>query len=424
MATANSIELSEKAEELRDKAGDSKHEDEILGAAAELDLLAAFGSDSEEEEDEPICAERKRSNTGGNSKGKYLSASNVLPLDVEWLDDGYRFPFGENVLIVGDSGVGKTLLTLRLAADFTRGRKTPEGTPGEAGNVIMVSPEDSIASKLVPGLMTADADLNRVFFLNKVDVTGERSGQAVEARFRLPEHLGALEDAINELGAGLVILDPFMAIVSKKVATGRNQSVRQEIVEPLEDIASRTGACLVMVGHFNKGSLRDLEAIKRTIGGSKGLTDAYRTIHVVLNTDQPNVKMVYTIKHNIGPQPTDLLYEIESVSVNRVRVKFTRGFSPTFIETYSKNVVNERQDSIIRVLEKSNRPLSSREINQLANVRDYEDCRDQLRRLVDKKYIGYPYRNQYCSLAYLATINKDQSATTTATTTTKEEDNQ
>lgn len=410
MATIISEELAEKAEELRDKAGNSKHEDEILGAAAELDLLAAFGSDREEDDNEPI-------NAGG--KGKYISASNVLPLDVEWLDDGYRFPFGENVLIVGDSGAGKTLLTLRLAADFTKGRKTPEGTTGEAGNVIMISPEDSIASKLVPGLITADADLDKVFFLNKVDVTGERSGQAVAARFRLPEHLGALEDAINELKAGLVILDPFMAIVSKKVATGRNQSVRQEIVEPLEDIAYRTGACLVMVGHFNKGSLKDLEAIKKTIGGSKGLTDAYRTIHVVLNTDQPSVKMIYTIKHNIGPQPADLLYEIEVLDVNQVRVKFTRGFSPAFMETHNKNVVNERQNSIIKVLEATNGTLSSRVINQMANVRDYEDCRDQLRRLVDKKMIGYPYRNQYCSLAYLATINN--AATTTTTATTEEE---
>lgn len=385
--TPNQQELAEKAEEYRDQGKDEQ--------ASELDLLSGLDLAMESED---ITEESPGNHT---TSGCSIPASSIHPMSMAWIDDGYRFAYGENVLIVGDSGVGKTLLTCKLAADYTQGRKTPEGTPGDMGHVLMITPEDKYATKIIPALIAAGADMAKVHLMSRVQIKAKGSGQSMEERFRIPDHFAQLEEEINRYQIGMVILDPFMAIVSKRIATGRNQNVRQDVVEPLEDVAARTGACIIMVGHFNKGRLTDPEAIKQAVGASKGLTDAYRTIHVVLKTSQPGVVVFANVKHNAGPESSDMCYEIASVGKQRwPTIKFTSGYSPEFIKTRNEQIISEKQDNIIHVLQSENRMLTSHEINALAKVKDYDDCRKQLYLLTHDGLIVRPYRNQYCSLDY------------------------
>jgi len=51
--------------------------------------------------------------------------SDVKPKDVEWLWPG-RFPLGKLTLVVGDPGVGKSFLTIALAAHVSTGRNWPD----------------------------------------------------------------------------------------------------------------------------------------------------------------------------------------------------------------------------------------------------------------------------------------------------------
>jgi hypothetical protein len=72
----------------------------------------------------------------------FVQLSRLTPCSVEWLWPG-RLPLGHPVLIDGDPGLGKSLITLDLAARITTGQPFPDGTPGGmAAPVMIVNAED------------------------------------------------------------------------------------------------------------------------------------------------------------------------------------------------------------------------------------------------------------------------------------------
>jgi RecA-family ATPase len=89
----------------------------------------------------------------------------VLVADVDreqvtWLWPG-RIPRGKLVVLDGDPGVGKSTLTLTIAAKVSTGSPFPDGARPERGDVILLSAEDDIADTIRPRLEAAGADLNR-----------------------------------------------------------------------------------------------------------------------------------------------------------------------------------------------------------------------------------------------------------------------
>ncbi|PYT27616.1 MAG: hypothetical protein DMG58_20010 [Acidobacteria bacterium] len=99
---------------------------------------------------------------GGNVYG--VLASEVKPEHVEWLWDG-RIPLGKITILDGDPGLGKSALTLDIAARITTGSPMPDGSPGVDGGVVVLNAEDDEADTIVPRLMAMNADLTRVRLL-------------------------------------------------------------------------------------------------------------------------------------------------------------------------------------------------------------------------------------------------------------------
>ena len=95
--------------------------------------------------------------------------SDVTPQDVAWLWYPY-IPLGKLTLLEGDPGLGKTFISLTLAAAITRGWPllSQTGAPGddlEPADVLYMSAEDGLADTLRPRLDAADADVSRVHAL-------------------------------------------------------------------------------------------------------------------------------------------------------------------------------------------------------------------------------------------------------------------
>lgn len=67
------------------------------------------------------------------ASGTLLSDITSEPL--HWLWEK-RIPLGKLTTLDGDPGLGKSLLTLDLAARVTTGRPMPDGTPGVSGTVV------------------------------------------------------------------------------------------------------------------------------------------------------------------------------------------------------------------------------------------------------------------------------------------------
>src|SRR5581483_9400486 len=95
-----------------------------------------------------------------NGRVSLIRADQVEPEQVEWLWPG-RIPFGEITILAGDPGLGKSLLTVWLAAELSRGELGGEGP----ADVLLSSAEDARAQIVVPRLGAARAAMERVHFI-------------------------------------------------------------------------------------------------------------------------------------------------------------------------------------------------------------------------------------------------------------------
>src|SRR5262245_62143557 len=75
--------------------------------------------------------------------------STVQPERVEWLWQD-RIPLGKLTIIDGDPGLGKSVLTLDLAARVSRGIEMPDGSSGRSGGVVLLSAEDGLSDTIRP----------------------------------------------------------------------------------------------------------------------------------------------------------------------------------------------------------------------------------------------------------------------------------
>ena len=228
-----------------------------------------------------------------------LSAVQREPLHPLWERHIYR---GKLHLIEGDPDLGKTTTTLDLAARISRGAVMPDGSPGigPAGVVIMGA-EDGLADTVRPRLEAAGADLSRIVALTAiVDGDGERMPA-------LPLDLGAIEAAIADVDAVLVIIDPLMAFLDGTVNSWRDQDVRRALA-PLARLAERTGCAIVLLRHLNKSN--GAHAMYRG-GGSIGIVGAARVaLLVAADPDDAERRIVATVKNNLAPHPPSLAFRL------------------------------------------------------------------------------------------------------------------
>src|SRR2546425_13213582 len=91
------------------------------------------------------------------SKLRWRPLSDVEPESVKYLQPG-RIPFGKLTLLVGDPGIGKSRMTLDLAARVSTGTEWPTGGRAPLGNVIVLSAEDGVADTIRPSVDTFGGD--------------------------------------------------------------------------------------------------------------------------------------------------------------------------------------------------------------------------------------------------------------------------
>lgn len=226
--------------------------------------------------------------------------ANVKPERVSWTWSRY-IPAGKVTVQEGDPGLGKSTMTLDLAARISRGAPMPDGTPGPAAaGVAILSAEDGLADTIRPRLEAAGADLAKVVALTAILGDGERMPS-------LPIDLDEIEATVLEHDAALVIIDPLMAYLAADVNSHRDQDVRRTLA-PLSALAERTGAAVLVVRHLNKGSG---PALYRG-GGSIGIIGAARAALLVAPDPEDETRRILAVsKSNLGALPPALAYRVE-----------------------------------------------------------------------------------------------------------------
>ena len=96
-----------------------------------------------------------------------VCAASVATKPVEWEWRG-RIPSKKLTIFDGDPDLGKSMVTIDIAARKSTGHSFPDGAPCKAGNVLIVNVEDGVADTIVPRLEAHGADLSRVFIFSSV----------------------------------------------------------------------------------------------------------------------------------------------------------------------------------------------------------------------------------------------------------------
>jgi len=214
----------------------------------------------------------------------------------------------------GDPGLGKTAMTLDLAARVSAGKGFPDGATCEPAGVVLLSAEDGLADTIRPRLDAAGADVDRVLALATVP-----DENCHDRLLSIPDDIPLIEKGIRRVGARLVVVDPLMAFLSGETNSHRDQDVRRALA-PLAGLAERTGACVLVVRHLNKAAANN--PLYRG-GGSIGIIGAARMAFVVGKDPQDeNRRVVASTKNNLAKPPKSLMFTLKEADSGSVRISW------------------------------------------------------------------------------------------------------
>lgn len=201
---------------------------------------------------------------------------------VHWLWP-HRIAVGVSHVVFGAGGAGKSSAMRNVAALIAMGAPMPgEETGSEPRSVIIIGHEDS-KQQITADLVDAGADQTT---LNRIHTH--------QSPIRLPEQVPDLERLINEHHATLVIIERF----TMKGSDAKTEFVRP-VMDPLSDLAERTGCAIVTIKHTNKGG----DTTRNALSGSTAWEDASRhVLYVTPHPDNDDVRVMVVSKTNLGPR--------------------------------------------------------------------------------------------------------------------------
>jgi putative DNA primase/helicase len=236
----------------------------------------------------------------------------VKPENIRWLWPG-RIPLGRVTLLVSDPGIGKSLLTLDIAARVSTGAPwpdhasnlNPEPRTQNSSSVLLLSAEDNLADTIRPRLEALGADCSRIVAISTDH--GEHA-HTVPRAFALQRDLARLDNLLRTMpDCRLVILDPVTAYLGES-DEGSNADIRN-LLASLAAMARDRGLAVLIVNHLRK---TQGAAIYRTMG-SLAFVACARAAWIIAKDPSVKYKRLFLpLKNNLAPEITGLAYTIES----------------------------------------------------------------------------------------------------------------
>ncbi len=242
---------------------------------------------------------------GSDKKPRLLtiSAASVNPKPLRWLVPDI-LPLGKLVLLAGDGGLGKSSITIDLAARLSRG-ECAFGLEYQTriADTLFFSCEDDPEDTIVPRLMAAGADRRHIELDRGID-----DGSGRPAPWSLA-HYTLLDDLLsNNPKIRLVIIDPASAFAGLAGIDGHKDAELRALLGPLTDVAARREVTIVLIAHLGKGEARN--AARRVLG-SVGWINAVRAAWIVAEHEEDRGKrLLLPIKANLAPRRRGLIYQL------------------------------------------------------------------------------------------------------------------
>ena len=222
-----------------------------------------------------------------------------------------RIALGKLTLIAGDPGLGKSFITLDMAARTSRGTPWPDCPEkgNVAGGVVLLSAEDDLADTIRPRLDAAGADVRRIVALQAVRRVDIATKAERQDPFNLADDLPALERAIRDVpDCRLVIIDPISAYLGK-TESHKNADIRG-LLAPLSALAARHHVAVVCVTHLRKG---EGPAMYRAMGSLAFVAAARAVFAVTKDREDPTGqrRFLLPVKNNLGNDRDGLAYRLD-----------------------------------------------------------------------------------------------------------------
>jgi putative DNA primase/helicase len=232
-----------------------------------------------------------------------VNMADVQPEAISWLWTG-RLARGKVTALAGDPGMGKSFITLDIAARISTARQWPDGeaisTPGDA---VFLAAEDGLADTMRPRLDAMQADVSRIHVLQAIRVANDGG----ERPFCLQTDIAHLEDSITKTGAVLVVIDPISSYMGN-VNTYNDAEVRT-VLMPLVTLAARTNVAVLVLMHLTKDT--KAKASQRAMASMAFVAVPRIVLAVGPDPDEPNpfapgaTRALGSLKPNIcEPAPT------------------------------------------------------------------------------------------------------------------------
>lgn len=249
-----------------------------------------------------------------------MRVADVPKARVQWLWPG-RIALGKVTLLAGDPGLGKSMVTLDIAARVSRGANWPEvgslsrGEPAHAqgparlagptsSSVVLLSAEDDVADTIRPRLEAHGADCERIHAVRAVtDCRAANKSRSLD----LSRDLGQLETLFDQLAdCRLLVIDPVSAYLGRNIEN-TNTEVRH-LLGPLMTLAAKRNLAVLAVTHFRK---KEGAAMYRTMGSMAFVAAARATWIVCADKHDPRRRLLLPVKNNLAESGEGLAYTIE-----------------------------------------------------------------------------------------------------------------
>jgi putative DNA primase/helicase len=232
-------------------------------------------------------------------------ASDLEPEKLVWVWPG-RIPEGKLVLLGGPPGLGKSQLTAFMSATVSTGGHWPCGEGSTLpGDVIFMSAEDGVQDTIIPRLMAAGANRERVHIVSaatKPDGTGRKT-------FSLKTDVDLLEEMAKKIGSvRLIIVDPISAYMGGSDGNGNVET--REVLEPLAEMANRLRIAVVAVTHLNKGGAGNQSALNRIAGSIAFVAAARAAFAVIEDPEDDERRLLLQAKNNLGKRCKELAFRL------------------------------------------------------------------------------------------------------------------
>lgn len=285
---------------------------------------------------------------------------------VRWVWEN-QMPLGELCLIAGREGVGKSTFLAWMAAQVTLGnlRGIWHGTPK---SVLIAANEDAWGYTIVPRLVAAGADLEKVY---RVDVQHDGTVSGLI----LPKDCRALEEEARTVDAAVLMCDPILSMIDETINVNKAQELRRAL-EPLKRLAESADLAIPALAHFNKTQGVDVLSM---VAGSRAWTEIARAVISIARDEHAEqyTCVVSQEKNNLGRSDVpdqaytlvDTVLEADDGQEARVgRLVWLDGAPSVSAGQLLSRAHGRRDDGsatdyILDVLEDSDRAMSPRDVH-------------------------------------------------------------